>query len=85
MVKEDLLLTEETRGHYCRQIKPPRRNSFYEKHELIDTVKEICDEKEPKYKICFFKEENTEIFGLRILNDFIKKKIKLEPFEFSYN
>ena len=57
------------------------------KHELIDTVKEICDEKGTKIQgFVFLRKKNTEIFWIekKGLDDFIKKKIKLEPFEFSY-
>ena len=57
------------------------------KKELIDTVKGICVEKGTKIQgFVFLRRKNTEIFWIekKGLNGFIKSKIRLEPFEFSY-
>ena len=57
------------------------------KNELIDTVKGICVEKGTKIQgFVFLRKKNTEIFWIekKGLQAFTKKKLKLEPFEFSY-
>jgi len=57
------------------------------KSELINTVKEICDAKGTKIQgFIFLRKKDTEIFWIekKGLETFTKKKIKLEPFEFSY-
>ena len=57
------------------------------KNELIDTVKGICVEKGTKIQgFVFLRRKNTEIFWIekKGLQAFTKKKLELEPFEFSY-
>ena len=57
------------------------------KNELIDTVREICLEKDTKIQgFVFLRKKRTEIFWIEKKGpqSFTKKKIQLEPFEFSY-